>query len=123
MPELLYKDLTYAIIGAAMEVHKVLDSGFLEAVYQTALAHELELRGLPIKEQHRLEVTYKEIIAGEYRADFLVDDKVIVEIKATKAHTEIDQAQLINYLKGTGYKVGLLINFGASSLEHIRRVV
>ena len=123
MTELLYKDLTYAIIGAAMEVHRVLGPGFLEAVYQSALAHELELRGLSFQEQVRLQVVYKEIVAGEYRADFLVDDKVILEIKATKSLTEIDEAQLINYLKGTGYKVGLLINFGTPSLEHLRRVV
>jgi GxxExxY protein len=120
---LLYKDLTYKIIGAALEVHNVLGPGFLESVYQTALAHELELRGIAITEQARLQVAYKGIIAGEYRADFLIDDKVIVEIKAVSELNEIHEAQLINYLKSTGYKVGLLINFGASSLEHERRVV
>ena len=123
MTKLLYQDLTYAIIGAAMEVHRVLGPGFLESVYQTALAHELKLRGIAFTEQARLQVGYKDVIAGEYRADFVIDDKVIVEIKATKGLTEIDEAQLINYLKGAGYKVGLLINFGTSSLEHIRRVV
>lgn len=123
MVELLYKDLTYAIIGAAMEVNRVLGPGFLESVYQTALAHELELRGIPFHEQVRLQVGYKDIIAGEYRADFIAEDKVIIEIKAVSELTEIHEAQLINYLKGTGYRVGLLINFGSSSLEHIRRVV
>jgi len=123
MVELLYKDLTYNIIGAAIEVHKVLGPGFLESVYQTALAHELELRGISCQEQARLQVGYKEIIAGEYRADFVIDDKVIIEIKAVSELNEIHEAQLINYLKGTGYKVGLLVNFGASSLEHIRRIV
>jgi len=123
MVELLYKDLTYNIIGAAIEVHKVLGPGFLESVYQTALAHELDLRGITCQEQARLQVGYKEIIAGEYRADFVIDNKVIIEIKAVSELNEIHEAQLINYLKGTGYKVGLLVNFGASSLEHIRRIV
>ena len=123
MTELLYKELSYKIIGAAMEVHRVLGPGFLESVYQTALAHELELRGIAITEQARLQVGYKDIIAGEYRADFVVDNKVIIEIKAVSQLNEIHEAQLINYLKGTDFKVGLLINFGASSLEHIRRVV
>ncbi|MCZ7551698.1 MAG: hypothetical protein B6D39_06055 [Anaerolineae bacterium UTCFX2] len=123
MPELLHKDLTYAIIGAAMEVHTVLGSGFLEAVYQSALAHEFELRGIPFKQQMPLEVRYKNAVAGEYRADFLADHKVVIEIKAAKRLTGIDEAQLINYLKATGIRVGLLINFGAASLEHIRRVV
>jgi GxxExxY protein len=91
----------------------------------------LELRGIPFHEQVRLQVTYEEIIAGECRDEEIVDDKVIIKIKSAKALTEIDEAQLINYLNGTGYKVGLLINpsvgtgqcFGASSLEQIRRVV
>jgi GxxExxY protein len=120
---LLYKDLTYKIIGAAMETHRVLGPGFLEAVYQTALAHELELRGMPIQEQVVLQVGYKDIIAGEYRADFLIENKVILEIKAVSELNEIHEAQLINYLKATTYKVGLLINFGGTSLEHLRRIV
>ena len=106
-----------------MEVHKVLGPGFLESVYQTALAHELELRSISFQEQALLQVGYKDIIAGEYRADFVIDDKVILEIKAVAELNEIHEAQLINYLKGTGYKVGLLINFGSTSLEHIRRIV
>jgi GxxExxY protein len=123
MTELLYKRLTYKIIGAAMEVHNILGPGFLEAVYQTSFAYELELRGIPIQEQVRLLVGYKEIVSGEYCADFLVDDKVIVEIKAVSILNEIHEAQLINYLKATDYRVGLLINFGAASLEHERRIV
>ena len=103
-----------------MEVHSVLGPGFLEAVYQSAYAHELTLRGVPFQEQVRLQVVYKDVIVGEYRADFLIDDKVIIEIKAVKALTEIHEAQFINYLNGTGYRVGLLVN---SSLEHERRFV
>ena len=121
--EFLYKDLTYAVIGAAMEVHRILGPGFLESVYEAALAHEFDLRGIPYERQARLAVRYKDIIAGEFRADFLVDGKVVVELKAIKALTEGDEAQLLNYLKGTGYRVGLLLNFGSASLEYVRRVL
>jgi GxxExxY protein len=121
--EFLYKDLTYAIIGAAMEVHRILGPGFLESVYEEALVHEFDLRNIPYERQAKLAVRYKEIIAGEFRADFLVDGKVVVELKAIKALTEGDEAQLLNYLKGTGYRVGLLLNFGAPSLEYKRRVL
>jgi len=121
--ELLHKDLTYAIIGAAMEVHRVLGAGFVESVYEAALAHEFELRGISYQRQARLRVDYKEVVAGEFRADFLVDDKVVVELKAIKTLTNGDEAQLLNYLKATGYRVGLLLNFGATSLEHKRRIV
>lgn len=120
---LLHKELSYAIIGAALEVHNVLGPGFLESVYEEALAHEFGLRTIAYQRQVKLNVGYKAIIAGEFRADFLIDGKIVVELKATKGLTEIDEAQLINYLKGTGYRVGLLLNFGTRSLEHRRRVV
>jgi GxxExxY protein len=119
--KLLHRELSFAIIGAAMEVHRILKPGFLESVYEEALAHEFDLRGIAYQRQAKLNVRYKEIIAGEFRADFLVNGKIVVELKATKGLTEIDEAQLLNYLKGTGYKVGLLFNFGTPSLEHKRR--
>ena len=106
-----------------MEVHRVLGPGFLEAVYQSALGHEFVLQKIPFQPQVNLKVLYKSVPAGEYRADFVVYDKVIVEIKATKSLTAQDEAQLINYLKATSFRVGLLLNFGSSSLEHLRRVV
>ncbi len=118
----LHKELTFKIIGAAMEVHRVLGPGFLESVYEQALAHEFEIKGIAFQRQAVLAVRYKAIVAGEFRADFLVEDKIVVELKATKGLTEIDEAQLLNYLKGTGYRVGLLLNFGTVSLEHKRRV-
>jgi GxxExxY protein len=120
--QFLYKDLTYRIIGAAMEVHRVLGPGFLESVYEAALAHEFDLRSIRYERQKSLTVTYKGVAAGEFRADFLVESKVIVELKAIKTLTPIE-AQLINYLKGTDIRVGLLLNFGARSLEHKRRIV
>lgn len=121
--EFLYKDLTYSIIGAAIEVDKVLGPGFLESVYEEALTHEFDLRGVPYERQVKVAVHYKEIVAGEFRPDFLVDSKVVVELKAIKVLTEGDEAQLLNYLKGSGYRGGLLLNFGASFLEHRRRVL
>jgi GxxExxY protein len=121
--EFLYKELTGFIIGAAMEVHRILGPGFLESVYEEAFTHEFKLRGIPFERQGKLIVRYKGIDAGEFRADFLVDGKVVVELKAIQSLTEIEEAQLLNYLKGTGYRVGLLFNFKASSLEYKRRIV
>jgi GxxExxY protein len=123
MAEFLYKELTYAIIGAAMEVHKTLGGGFLEAVYQKALAYELRLRNLPFGEQARLQVFYKEQLVGDYIADFVVDGKVIVEIKAISTLVDAHTAQTIHYLAATKQKVALLINFGSKSLEHRRLVL
>lgn len=120
--KLLYKELTFPIIGAAMEVHRVLGPGFLESVYEEALAHEFKLRKIEYERQVKLDVRYKTVVAGKFRADFLINQKIVVEIKATKGLTEIDEAQLLNYLKGAGYQVGLLLNFGTPSLQHKRRV-
>jgi GxxExxY protein len=119
----LFAELTYKIIGAAMEVHKTLGSGFLESVYEAALACELQKLGLTFERQKVLDVYYKGMVIGQYKADFLVEGSVILELKAQKGLTSIDEAQLINYLKATGLRVGLLFNFGAKSLQHERRIV
>jgi len=118
--DLLYEELSYKIIGAAIEVHKILGCGFLEAVYEEALAHEFNLRNIPFERQKILKVKYKDIIAKEYIADFLVDGKIIIEIKAMKCLTDIEEAQLQNYLKATSIKIGLLFNFGEKSLKYKR---
>jgi len=122
MTELLYKGLSFAIIGAAMEVHKILGPGFLETVYQKALAHELKLHGIIFYEQVRLPITYKGESMGEYVADFIVESKIILEIKAVSKLNSSHQAQAIHYLTATGNKLALLLNFGAPSLEY-RRVI
>ncbi len=110
------------IIGAAMEVHTLLGQGFLEAVYQEALAHELALRGIPFKREYPIPIRYKNVVLGApYRADFLCFDDLIVEIKAISSLGGIEEAQLLHYLKATGMRVGLLLNFGAKSLE-VRRM-
>ena len=122
MNELLYKDLTFAVIGAAMEVHGILGGGFLEAVYQAALERELELRKIPFQRQVHLPVTYKDLLVGDYIADFVVENKLIVEIKSVSALNANHQAQAMHYLAATGYRLALLLNFGAPSLQQ-RRVI
>lgn len=120
--EFLYKDLTYEIIGAAIEVYKVLGYGFLEKVYKNALIIELKRRGINVKNEFLMKVYYKNEEVGDYSADIFVEDKVIVEIKVEKEYNSKHEAQLLNYLKATGMKVGLLINFGEKECEFKRLV-
>ena len=122
MVELLYKELTFAVIGAAMEVHKVLGSGFLEAVYQAALERELTLREISFESKVKLPVTYKDTLVGTYEADLVIDRKFIIEIKAVSKFNAGHQAQAMHYLAATGLRLALLLNFGTGSLEH-RRVI
>jgi GxxExxY protein len=122
MTEILFKDLSFAIIGAAMEVHRILGPGFLEAVYQAALEHELTLRGIPFEAQTRLAVTYKGRLVGDYVADIVVDGQIILELKAISALTKAHEAQAHNYLAATGLRLAILLNFGAKSLQQERVV-
>jgi GxxExxY protein len=117
--------LTEKIIGCAMTVHRTLGPGFLESVYQAALAHELEKAGIPFEREKVLGVQYGEIFLDVgFRCDFLVDGRVIVECKAVNALTNVDAAQLLNYLKVTNLRVGLLINFNVRLLKTgIKRMV
>ncbi len=122
MIELLFKELTFIIIGAAMEVHRILGPGFLESVYQTALARELTLRGISFEEQKSLSVYYKDVLVGDYIADFVIDGKFIVEIKAVSTWNPRHDAQAVHYLAATGMQLALLLNFGTGSLQH-RRII
>lgn len=117
-----YWDVTEKIIGAAFEVHHELGPGFLESVYETALLRELTNGGLAARPQAQIVVSYKGQPVGMYYADILVDDKVICEIKATQSLTSAHEAQLLHYLKATGMRLGLLLNFGASKVQ-VKRIV
>ncbi|MFI5379683.1 MAG: GxxExxY protein [Tepidisphaerales bacterium] len=124
MSELLLKDEVFAIIGAAMEVHSELGSGFLEAVYQEALEIELADRGISFVAQKPLKIIYKgRVLKKEYLADVECYEQIIVEIKAMDQLTPREESQLINYLHATGHRVGLLINFGASGRLEWKRLV
>ena len=107
-----HAELTERIIGAAYRVHNVLGFGFLEKVYENALALELSDDGLAVARQQLVPVRYKGRPVGDYVADLVVADKVIVEVKAVGALDRVHEVQLVNYLKATGIEVGLLINFG-----------
>jgi GxxExxY protein len=109
----IYSDLTEKIIGAALKVHKILGPGFLESVYEEAFALELELRNIPFESQKSIEVEYKGRCVKEFICDFFVYDKIIVELKAINKITDIEKSQIINYLKATGSKLGLIFNFGS----------
>ena len=120
MAEILYPELSYAVVGAAMEVHAVLGPGFLENVYETALAHELTLREIPFVTQKLLPVSYKGRLVGQYAADVVVDNKIILELKAVSRMNDAHVAQAHHYLTATSLRLAILINFGAKSLQYQR---
>ena len=120
--EFLHKEITEQIIGAAFEVYAVLGYGFLENVYQNAMKVELELRGLRVELESKIKVLYKSMIVGHYEADIFVNEAVTVEIKVAKDYQAADEAQLLNELKATGIRVGLLINFGRTRVDFKRMV-
>ena len=120
---LIYEEETYAIRGAIFEVYKTLGDGYLEDVYQNALDEELKQRGIPFVAQKELHIIYKGRECGRYKPDFICFDKIIVEIKAVESLHQKHSAQLMNYLKATGHRLGLLVNFGAYPKVDIRRIV
>ncbi len=120
--KLIEKELTERIIGACFEVSNELGAGFLESVYQKALSIALTQLGLKVREQVPLQVKFRSHVVGDFFPDLLVEDKAIIEIKAAKSFAAEHQAQLMNYLKATGVKVGLLVNFGRPKLEWKRLV-
>jgi GxxExxY protein len=109
--------LTEKIIGCAFAVANELGPGFLEKVYENALAHELRKAGLSVVQQQGIEVYYDGILVGEFSADLVVEDMVIVELKACREHSELFTAQCLNYLKATGKAACLLINFGSAKID------
>ncbi len=123
--ELKYKDITEKIIGASFEVHKFLGNGFQEVIYQRALAWELSQAGLDYAREIEQQIFYKDLPEpiGTRRADFVVEGKVLVELKAIKELEDVHLAQILNYLKAYKIEVGLLINFGSKSLTFKRLVL
>ena len=122
---LVFKELSEQIIGAAIEVHRHLGPGLLESAYRRCLVHELGLRGLSVRTEVSLGIDYKGIrLASGYRLDIVVENKVVVEVKAVDALAPIHQAQLLTYLRLAGYQLGLLVNFNVPVLrEGIKRLV
>jgi len=124
MTELLYKDEVYAIVGAAMEVHRILGCGYLEAVYQEAMGIELAERKIPFLPQVELPLHFKgRLLKKSYLVDFIAYEKIIVELKAQDQLTSREEAQILNYLKASGKEVGILINFGIERLQWKRIVL
>lgn len=116
------KELSDKIVDGAFEVHKTLGYGFLEKVYENSLRYEIENSGIQVKQQAPIQVVYKDIIVGEYRADLFVENKIVLELKAEKQINPAQEAQLLNYLKATNIKIGYIINFGRIKLEFKRMV-
>ena len=116
----IHKELTYKIIGCAMKVHRELGYGFLEKVYENALMVLLEKEGMKAEQQYPISVYFENKVVGEYFADILVEDKVLIELKAIERTANTHYAQLLNYLKATKIRLGLLINFAPKKLEYER---
>lgn len=116
-----YSEITEVIIGEAYKVHNALGSGFLEKVYENALYKKIKETGFRVVQQHPIKVLFENEIVGEYCTDLLVEDKIIVELKALESMHQIHEVQLVNYLKATGLEIGLLLNFG-KKLEVKRKV-
>lgn len=120
--DLLYEDLTYKLRGVFFKVYNTLGFGHRESVYQNALVAEFNKQKIPFKEESRLGVIYDGAKVGTYTPDFLIDDKIILEIKSVEFLSKDAEKQLIYYLKGTNYKLGFLVNFGSSRLEIKRKI-
>lgn len=114
--------VTQQLIGAAFEVHNVLGFGFLERVYQRALQVELGLRGLKVELEPKIKVQFKNVVVGDYQADLLVEEQIVVELKTDPMYQSMHEAQLLNELRGTGIRLGFLINFGREKVEYKRMV-
>ena len=115
-------EITYRINGAVFEVNRELGSGFLEKVYENALMNEFRLRGIKVEAQVPIKIYYKDVIVGDYLADIVIENRIILELKACESLQKVHEAQLLNYLAATGYKIGMLVNFTYPKAE-IKRFV
>jgi GxxExxY protein len=123
MLEIIHKDLSYKLVGLAMEVHRELGYGFLEKVYENSLMVLLRENGIKAEQQVKIKISFHREIVGDYIADILVEDSIILEIKSQSMLTKVDIAQALNYLQATTLKLALLLNFGKASLERERVVL
>ncbi len=124
MTKLLYEDLSYKIIGAAKEVYKELGKGFLESVYEDAFCYELNKLNIAYEKQKELDVYYKDVVfERKFRADLIIENKILIENKVIKKISNLEEAQLINYLRISKLRLGLIFNYGASNFEFIRRII
>ena len=121
--DIVYKDLSYKIIDLAFEVHNELGCGFLEKVYENALMILLEREGIPAKQQAPADVYFQDKVVGQYFTDILVDDKLILELKTVDAIGNVHKAQILNYLRAKGLKLGLILNFAKPRFEYKRLVL
>jgi len=120
---IIHPELSYQIMGAVFEVHKVLGPGFLELVYKKALIEELSSRGLKVDTEKSISLIYKNKKIGIHRLDLIVEDKVVIEIKTVERFSIHHNAQLTSYLKASGYKLGILVNFSKSKVDYHRVVI
>jgi GxxExxY protein len=121
--EILYKDLSYKIIGLAIEVYNKLGYGFLEKIYENALMILFRQKGIKAKQQAPITVYFEGEIVGEYFADILVEDSIILELKVMEKVIDVHKAQTLNYLKATGLRLAIILNFGKKKLEYERIVL
>jgi GxxExxY protein len=121
--KIIYKDLSYKIIELALEVHNELGCGFLEKVYENALMILLDRENIPARQQAPADVYFQDKVVGQYFADIMVDNKLILELKTVDVIANIHKAQVLNYLRATGLKLGLILNFGKPRLEYKRLVL
>jgi GxxExxY protein len=121
--KLLEGALTEQILAAAFKVHNALGCGFLEKVYENAMVVELSRARIPVEQQQVIQVKYDGVIVGDYQADLIVDNRVLLECKAVNQLDSVHEAQLLNYLRATGIRVGLPLNFGWTKLRHRRLVL
>lgn len=120
--KVIHRELSYKVMQAIFEVHNTLGPGFVESVYEEALVCELELRGIPFERQKVVTIRYKGRVVGTHRLDLVVDDKILLELKAVSALTDAFKQQTLSYLKATGLKLGILVNFGTPRVEYTRIV-
>ena len=118
--KVIHRELSYRVMQSVFEVHNILGPGFVESVYEEALAYEFHLRGIPFDRQKVVTVHYKQRVVGTHRLDLVVDGKILLELKAVSALTDVFKQQTLSYLKATGLKLGILINFGTSRIGYTR---